>query len=262
MSSTLLIQSYKDGPRPLWIERCLESVQQLCATRQWHYLFIGDELFKPLPRDFVFKVGNRGPILSDLGRLLACKEALHEYDQVIWLDADTLIFNPQAFTLPKGQFGFGQERWLQPASSKKGSPPNYTKWTIYRSACNALCYFERENPFLDFYIYTCQSIIRRVEPDRIAPQMIGPKLLTALHSIAQLPLTTSIGSASPHLIVDLSLDEGEALNKHRQDVLNGEPEAGLNLCHSLINTSTYRDEPMTENHLLTAVEQLIARGQV
>ena len=181
---------------------------------------------------------------------------------MIWLDADTLIFNPHAFTLPQGQFGFGQERWVQPVAAKSNHHTQRRKWKIYRSACNALCYFEKDNPFLDFYIYTCQSIIRRVDPNHIAPQMIGPKLLTALHTIAQFPLTTSIGSASPHLIVDLSMGEGEAINKHRQDVLNGQPEAGLNLCHSLIDSPTYRDVLMSENHLLTAVDELKVRGYV
>ena len=159
---------------------------------------MGDELFRPLPQDFVLKVGHRGPILSDLGRLLAIREALKSYRRVIWFDADVLIFNPRAFSFPQGTFGFGQERWVQPKRDKRVAHKSSTNshkmtWKVYRSVCNALCYFERDNPFLDYYIYACQSVIRRVDEEHIAPQMIGPKLLTALNTISSFPLTRCIG---------------------------------------------------------------------
>lgn len=252
MSKTLVIQSYKDGIKPLWIEHCLESVRQLCMLRKWDYRLIGDELFEPLPKEFVLKVGQRGPILSDLGRLITCKEALKHYQEVIWLDADIFIFNHAAFRLPQGQFGFGKERWVQ--HKLKG---HKLSWKIYRSVCNALCYFQRDNPFLDFYIYTCESIIKRVDPAHIAPQIIGPKLLSALHSIAFCPLSSSIGSASPDLMIDLRYGEGEALELHRADVNPNEPESGLNLCHSLIGSETYRpNHPMQVEEILLGIEHL------
>ena len=260
MTDTLVIQSFKDGPQPLWIERCLHSVQTLAQQRSWDYRFIGDELFEPLPKAFKSKVGQRGPILSDLGRLIACKEALKDYEKVLWLDADTLIFNPQAFQVPQGRFGFGRERWIQPQQDKN------LKWKIYRSICNALCYFERDNPFLDFYMYSCESIINRVDPEYIAPQMIGPKLLSALHNISPCPFTTTVGSASPHLIVDLSYGHGKALELYRSDLARTDQEtkeeAGLNLCHSLLDTPSYHGELMTRKHLLRAIDHLLKQGRV
>ena len=114
MADTLLIQSFKNGPKPKWIELCLQSARSLAEQQGWDYQYIDDELFDPLPTSFVSKVAHRGPILSDLGRLIACKKALETYEKVLWLDADTLIFNPQAFRLPNGSFGFGRERWVQP----------------------------------------------------------------------------------------------------------------------------------------------------
>ena len=202
------------------------------------------------------KVRGRGPILSDLGRLLATRHYLERYERVLWLDADVLIFAPERFTLPHGSFGFGRELWIQ---------PHKRSWRAHRSVCNALCYFERDNPFLDFYIYTCTSVIERADPNYIAPQMIGPKLLTALHSIAHLPLTDCIGSASPDLIVDLIAGGGPALARYRAERERDErerdapfSEAGLNLCQSLIGAQTYRDAPLTSDHLL-AVAQLLSR---
>ena len=237
--STLLFQSFHAGPRPAWLKLCLESAEQLAAQRGWAYEFVGDELFDLLPPWFANKVRGRGPILSDLARLLASRDRLREYDRVIWLDADVLIFAPQHFTLPQGSFGFGRERWVQPKD--KGS-----RWRVHRNVCNALCYFERDNPFLEFYIYTCQSTIRRADSDYIAPQMIGPKLLTALHNLSNFPLTECVGSASPDLLIDIMMNGGSALdrylNRPEQTVTEGHQncdiEAGLNLCHSLIGHST------------------------
>lgn len=263
MSDTLILQSFKAGPHPQWIERCLKSVRELAQTRDWDYRFIGDELFERLPLSFVKKVGLRGPILSDLGRLIAAQDALSNYQRVIWLDADTLIFNHEAFELPKGQFGFGRERWVQP--KPKVTKDGRQTWKVYRSVCNALCYFETGAPFLDYYIYACETIIAQADPKYIAPQMIGPKLLTALNNITPLPLTHCIGSASPHLIIDLSLGEGEALNRYRQDLsldMNCDQEAGLNLCHSLIGVDTYRRSPMTDQHLMKAIDHLSTYGAV
>ena len=191
------------------------------------------------------------------------REALSSYQRLLWLDADTLIFNVQAFQLPKGLFGFGRERWVQPKEQASKEKPR--KWKVYRSVCNALCYFERGAPFLDYYIYACQTIIDRADPAFIAPQMIGPKLLTALNNLTPLPLTHCVGSASPHLIVDLSEGEGEALRRYRDDLeldQRCEREAGLNLCHSLIGVKTYHGVSMTERHLLNAIDELLKRGEV
>lgn len=255
--SVLLFQSTRPGPRPSWLTLCLESAQALAQQRGWDYQLSGDELFEPLPTWFIKKVGERTPILSDLGRLLAAREHLKQYERVVWLDADVLIFAPEQFTLPRGPFGFGRERWVQP----KGRG-----WKIHRSVCNALCTFTRGDPFLDFYIYTCQSVIRRADPDYIAPQMIGPKLLTALHHIADLPFTECIGSASPDLLIDITTGEGEALRAYTRDFEQTQQadgvnfEAGLNLCHSLVGVETYRGEVLSERALFDASQILTRQG--
>ena len=258
-SETLLIQSYPEGHRPEWIRSCLESAQSLAQKRGWAYHCMGDELFEPLPPSFVKQVSGRGPILSDLGRLLALRSELHRYPKVLWLDADVLIFNPDRFELPLGTFGFGRERWVQP---KKKATGKTLRWSVHHSLCNALCYFERGNPFLDFYIYSSRSIIERADPNYIAPQMIGPKLLSALHSIANLPFTQCLGSASPDLLIDVVHGGGPALDRYRLEVDQNSPDAGLNLCQSLLGSMTYRGERLTAEHLLEAILLLKDRGVV
>ena len=258
-NDTLVFQSFHRGPYPHWLTLCLQSVEHLADQRGWDYEFIGDELFDLLPLWFAEKVSGRGPILSDLGRLLAARERLKRYRRVIWLDADVLIFAPERFTLPEGSFGFGRERWVQPRAKGRG-------WKIHRSVCNALCYFERDNPFLDFYIYTCQSTIKRANPEYIAPQMIGPKLLTALHNLSGFPLTECVGSASPDLLIDIMMGEGKALDYYLQrsnstssdSDISLNIEAGLNLCHSLVDAETYRGMCLSETALDQAAERLLS----
>lgn len=274
-TDTILFQSLPDGPRATWLEGCLESVRALAASRGWTYTLLGDELFDPLPLEFAEKVRGRGPILSDLGRLLAARSYLERYQRVIWLDADVLIFAPERFEVPHGTFGFGRELWVQPHSKQsakergehrerggRGGRGKRVKWRAHRSVCNALCYFERDNPFLDFYIYTCQSVIARADAQYIAPQMIGPKLLSALHSIADLPLTECIGSASPDLIVDLIAGEGPALERYREERGLTLREAGLNLCQSLIGAPTYRGSSLTTDDLEAVSALLLKRGSL
>ena len=164
-------------------------------------------------------------IRSDLARLLYTKESLKEYERVVWFDIDCLIFAPKLMTLREDLYLFGQERWIQPHQKKK--------WKIYKNACNAFFQFRKGNPFLDFYIDTAKKIIKKAHPDHIAPQMIGPKLLTALNNVVMLPLTTMVGSASPWLLEECANGGGPLLSRVAQSI-HTEPCAALNLCNTLI----------------------------
>ena len=70
----------------------------------------------------------------------------------------------------------------------------------------------------------------------VPPQLIGPKLLTALHNVVGFPLSDAVGMASPLVLRDLAAGGGPAL-----DVLlssGGDRNGGFNLCSSLIGTRT------------------------
>jgi hypothetical protein len=132
-------------------------------------------------------------------------------------------------------------------------------WRTFSNLCNAMCAFERGSPVLPFYLYASLDMIRRVDPEHIAPQMIGPKLLTALGNLTTLPSTHLLGSASPHLLADLARGEGEALSyliKERERSPQ-EQSAALNLCASLEGVESYCGARITPELILSAINRLL-----
>lgn len=159
---------------------------------------------------------------SDLARLLVLQDALRQgYKTVVWLDADFLIFNADKFILPDGPYALGREVWVQ--SGKRD------KIKVYKKVHNALLVFRRANGFLDFYIETATRLLM-LNSGTIAPQFIGPKLLTALHNIAVLPVMECAGMLSPLVVKDIIQGGGSALELF----VAHSPQAitGANLCIS------------------------------
>lgn len=228
--SIVVLQSAPDE-RYSCIDTCLKSVENWAARFGFEYRFIGDELFDFLTPDLRYKTRNRLVVGTDLARLLWLEQVLREpgVDAALWLDADMLIFDPEGFVLPHASLSYavGQEIWIQ--KDKKGAVKSFPK------VHNAYLYFKKSNPFLAFYIESAIRILRRYDGDMV-PQLIGPKLLTALHNIMSLPIQETAGMASPLLLADILSGHGEALTlfKERSPVL---PKA-LNLSASLAGEET------------------------
>lgn len=207
--STLVIQSCSENQRLSWMEACLASVEQWTQDRGHEYLFIGDEIFETVPDWYREKVGAKLPVATDFGRLVLMRDALKAgYDEVIWFDADLLIFD-QALTLAfDGSCAFGQEVWIQQPGMRLEAR---------RNVHNAVCVFRQGCPILPFLLHTVESLIRRVDAERIAPQMVGPRLLNALHPLADFPLLPQVGALSPEVVADLVVGEGPALDLLRKE---------------------------------------------
>ena len=228
-----MIQSAPERPAP-WVSRCLETVERWACTSGAGYLRVGDELLERIPLWFREKVGLRWPILCDLGRLILAEEQLAAGAQAtLWLDADCYLFAPETFTralerlcrVDQPPHCFALELWPQP----KASDPRRIK--VYQSACNAFALFRAGDPFLPFYRHCAERTIRLIEGP-IAPQLIGPKMLSALRGPAQLPLTSVAGSASPLVLADLDRRGGPALDRLLEALAQRSPCAALNLCGS------------------------------
>lgn len=221
-TSTLVIQSHR-FPLPYnWIEHCLASVRNWCEKNQFQYRFLGDELFDSIDDDLGKKLKAQPVIAADLARLKILQDALHKgYQTTVWLDADFLIFDPENFVLPDEPCAVGREVWVQ--HDKQGG------LKVYKKVHNAFLMFRQGNSFLPFYAETAERLLRKNEGGMPA-QFIGPKLLTALHNVVQLPVMESAGMLSPLVVKDIIAGDGNALqlyNKHAsQDV------AGANLCLS------------------------------
>lgn len=222
MSNKLVIQSHR-SPLPFsWLQRCLDSVRYWCEKNRYQYQFLGDDLFDYVPADLREKLTDQPVIASDLARLNVLRNRLNKgFETVVWLDADFLIFDPENFILPDLPFAVGREVWIQRDRQKK--------LKVYRKVHNAFLSFRQENSFLSFYAESAERLLRQNQSG-IPAQFIGPKLLTALHNIVQLPVMETAGMLSPLVVKDILQGEDTALQLFKEnspDIL-----AGANLCIS------------------------------
>ena len=225
--STKVIQSYREHDVPHWILECLASVRHWAAYHEFDYEFVGDTLLDRVPGWYRQKAGTKIPVVTDLARLLWTEDCLahSEAETVVWLDADTFIFAPDNLSLHlSDSCVLGQEYWLQ--LDKKGNP------RLYNNVHNAFCAFQANSPVLPFLIYTIERLMRDVSADFIAPQFVGPKLLTSLHNTVRFAVDPRFGAVSPML--------ADALVRADADMLKclGErsaPVMAANLSHSLVD---------------------------
>ena len=237
-SSTLVIQSHR-SPLPYpWLENCLASVQSWAAGRGYDYRFLNDALFDLLPRDLRRKTGEQRVITADLARLRALQKGLEEgFATVIWCDADLLVFNPERLTPNDDSYALGREVWVQ----RDGE-----RLRAYVKVHNAFMSFRSGNPFLDFYQDAAERLVRAHE-GAMAPQFVGPKLLTALHNIVRCPVTETAAMLSPLVAQDLLAGGGAALALFCKR--SPESPAAFNLCASLVANAEFSNaqvERLTE----------------
>ncbi|MFW2438887.1 MAG: hypothetical protein ACN4GR_05890 [Arenicellales bacterium] len=247
ISKTLVIQSHRLPLPHTWIENCLESVRCWCELNAFEYRFMCDELFDCVPEDIITKTLHQRVIASDLARLIRIQEAIKNgYERVIWLDADFLIFDAIRFVLPDEFCAVGREVWIQ--QDKHG------RLKAYKKVHNAFLMFCKGNSLLNFYADTAERLLEK-NNGAIPAQFIGPKLLTAIHNVAILPVMETAGMLSPMVVRDMLQGQGPALDlfiRHSAQAI-----AAANLCIS----SCERDE-LTENEMVQLIDLLKNKRQV
>jgi len=206
---TLIIQSHRDD-RPAWIDRCLDSVRTWAETSGHAYRFVGDEMMAAIPADWRRATGRYPQIAADLGRLYLLRDALAQgVRQAVWLDADVLVFAPDKFDpCPETPHAFGREIWIE--------DDGVGGYRARRNVHNATLAFRANEPVLGFYIHACERILGRIAADgsgsSVPAQILGPKLLGALHNLVGFPLIDDVAMTSPPVIRDLAdLGDGRAL---------------------------------------------------
>ncbi|NKB97046.1 MAG: hypothetical protein GKR90_00905 [Pseudomonadales bacterium] len=226
MTRVCVLQSFRDIDVPDWVSQCLSSVESWADYHDFEYKYVGDVLLDRVPEWYRAKVGKKIPVVTDLARLKWIHEELESgaADIALWLDADTLIFSPETLRpmLP-GTCCFGREYWLQ---EKPGG-----KQKIYRNVHNAYCAFRSGCATLPFLISTIEQIVGRVDPDFVAPQLVGPKLLTSLHNTVGFDIDERFGAISPSLARMLvsGIDVSQVLGERDQLI------HAANLSNSLVN---------------------------
>lgn len=231
-----------------WLQTCMDSVQAWCAAQGFTYRFIDDELFSVLPQ--ALKPGGHiSPVIaSDLARLRWLQQLLQQgYEQVVWLDADVLVFAPDELGLPDADCAVGREVWVQQDADKAG-------WKAWKKVHNAFLMARDQgqgrNSFLDFYADTAQRLLLNNQQGMPA-QFIGPKLLTALHNVVQFPVLEELGMLSPAVVEDLlGADNGALRSLKKRSV---KPMYAANLCRSSLAGEALQPHQMDDlvGHLLS-----------
>ena len=205
----------------------MAGVASWAENSRFEYVCYGDEFFDVLPVWYRQKLVSRGPILADLARLIHVRSALKEgYEAVIWCDSDTLIIDPSWQPITPSHSIFGHELWLQ--RGKSGH------LEIRKQPHNAYLMFTATSPVLDFLIHAVESIIHRADPEHIAPQMVGPKLLKALNTFADFDLEHAAGAMSP-LLLDAFLSGDSEITSYFKAAQTSPPKL-MNLCASLVGS--------------------------
>lgn len=186
------------------MQTCLDSVQSWALGRGYAYDFVGDEIFEMLPDWFRVKTAGQPSVASALGRLIAARRHLKDgWDQVIWLDASTLVLDASGFRLKyDGPYAFGREVWVQRATNGD--------LRASQRINNAVVALRRGNPIVDFYIHACQQLVRRGTPP-VAPAMLGSNLLGALHNMLRFPTFKHVARLTHPVIADINSGGGDAL---------------------------------------------------
>ena len=232
--SCLVLQSHRTPLPYNWLEPCIDSVKAWAQKNRFEYRFIDDALFSVIADDYLEKFNQQKVILTDLARLIWLRELLQQgYEQVIWCDADFLVFDLDKFEIPELSYALGREVWVQHDKNDR--------LRVYKKIHNAFMLFSKGNAFLEFYLETAQRLLR-LNTGNVPPQFIGPKLLTALHNIARLPVIESAGMLSPLVIMDLLDGGGKALNLFQRE--SQVPPAAANLSSSVVQAAGISEKQM------------------
>jgi hypothetical protein len=139
-----------------------------------------------------------------------------------WLDADVLVIDPAGWTLPDSDFALGREVWIRRDGNRVRD---------FVKVHNAFLMFRADNPFLDFYRFAAERIVL-AHRGAMAPQLVGPKLLSALHNLASCPVDERAAMLPPAVAEDVLAGGGTALARFR--ARSRAAPAALNLCGSLV----------------------------
>jgi len=251
---TLVVQSYRTRDVAAWIAQCLASVRDWAARRGFAYDFVDDRFFDYAPPWVRERCARQLLPLTDVARLYLLRERLDAgYERVIWVDADVLVFAPEAFTLA-GVHGYSlcREVWLRVGADGAAQ--------IEEKVNNAVIVADRGHPFLDFWRFATEEILRAHAAEDIGPLSGSTVPLTELARLMPVRVLPQVGLFSPPLVREAAAGGGPLLRAWAQHF--GQPIAAVNLCASLQDRSAGGDS-VGAAELEGAVRQLLhTRGAV
>jgi len=81
----------------------MRSVRAWADAQRFDYRFIDDRFFDYVPDWYRRSAGTNVQVITNLARLLVARELLAAgYERTIWIDADILVFDAEAFRIVRG----------------------------------------------------------------------------------------------------------------------------------------------------------------
>lgn len=229
---TVVFQSYRTSNVPPWISMCLRSVNEWSSSQGFDYQFIDDRLFDYVPSWYRSKVNNNMCLVTDLARLVLAEELLQQgYERTIWVDADVLIFEPNAFSIDiTDGFAFCRELWL--------GQRQFMKWRLWRPTFvkainNSISIFTKGTSFLPFYIEACKMMVRSKEVLR--PYDVSTDFLTTLYKYIKFPVLEDVGIFSTPLLCAVAMGKNTTIRGYMRK--HNTYLHAVNLCSSLEEVS-------------------------
>lgn len=249
---TIVYQSYRTHDVPAWLPRCMDSVRTWARAQGFEYRFYDDELFAFAPDWYRERARHDVLLVSDLARLLVARRLLADgYERTVWIDADVLVFAPDAFriaTSENDQYTFCRETWLG---------VNGVDFSISHGVNNAVSVFVRGNSALEFLI-DCALRIVRASPD-VHPQHVSTGFLSALAKVMPLPLRDDVAMISPAMHDDFAHDCDDALRSYAR--AHGARSAAANLAGSFRNR-THDGVTLTDAGFERSIDFLLASARL
>ena len=245
---TVVYQSFRTHHVPAWITACMATVKAWAEAKGFDYRFYDDSFLARAPDWFRAKAGHEICPVTDLARLVVAKELLAEgYERTIWVDADMLVFHPEALQVaPERGFVLCHELWLytDAAGARR----------VSRRVNNSVAAFCAGSLHLDFFIDACVRIARQRET--IGKLDVGTNFLSQLRQILPFPLLDNVGMLSPAFMAEIATGQTAGVGEYMR-ALPG-PLASVNLCGSLQGQRV--QGVMAEEGLFDAtVERLLGR---
>lgn len=219
----MILQSYEAPSVPGWIARCLVSVQRWAAARGYGYAFT-DRFFDAVPDWFRAICGRETGPMTDIARLVLMQRLFDRGAAfVVWIDADVLVFDPDALAIDAtaGFFGIRERALLLDRDRRPVIGPENVNGAILGSA--------RDDPRFATYRWAVEEIVRRHTDGPIPRTIAGPQLLTRMASRHPFAALDHVGLLTPAMIAEIAAGGTDLCSRYMAAF--GSPLAAANLCH-------------------------------
>lgn len=173
------------------------------------------------------------------------------YQQVVWLDADVLVFAPQQLDTRQVRcHAFSREVMLHrlPGGDIRAAAPGLN---------NAVMVFGRGCPVLPLYRAAAERRLQQTQSGSITRTLVGPQRLQQLAATLPLARLNHIGLFTPALMQDLAQGSTRWWQACRQ--AHGYPLAAAKLCHFVRHQANPRQQQQLDHIYQQAIEVIYGK---